>query len=58
MGARRRDRCARVEPDSDPELVGDEPVLLAQRTGSPVAVAPDRARAARELLLQADCDVL
>ena len=48
----------RVGPDSDPDLAGDEPVLLAQRTGRPVAVAPDRAKAARELLQQTDCDIL
>ena len=51
-------RVRRVEPDSDPDLVGDEPVLLAQRTGCPVAVAPDRAKAAQELLRQTDCDIL
>ena len=51
-------RPRRVEPDSDPSLVGDEPVLLAQRTGCPVAVAPDRVKAAQELLQQTDCDIL
>lgn len=51
-------RVRRVEPGSDPGLVGDEPVLLAQRTGCPVAVAPDRARAAQELLRRTDCDIL
>ncbi|HUS23955.1 MAG TPA: tetraacyldisaccharide 4'-kinase, partial [Candidatus Binatia bacterium] len=39
-----------VRPDSDPLQVGDEPVLIAQRTGCPVVVAPDRPAAARELL--------
>lgn len=48
----------RVGPDSEPDQVGDEPVLLAQRTGCPVAVAPDRAKAAQELLQQTDCDIL
>ena len=51
-------RVRRVNPDSDSALVGDEPVLLAQRTGCPVAVAPDRAIAAQELLRQTDCDIL
>lgn len=51
-------RVRRVGPDSDPDQVGDEPVLLAQRTGCPVAVAPDRAKAAQELLQQTDCDIL
>ena len=51
-------RPRRVEPGSDPGLVGDEPVLLAQRTGCPVMVAPDRVKAAQELLQQTDCDIL
>lgn len=51
-------QARRVEPDSEPDQVGDEPVLLAQRTGCPVAVAPDRAKAAQELLQQTDCDIL
>jgi tetraacyldisaccharide 4'-kinase len=40
----------RVEPGADPREVGDEPVLIAERTGAPVAVGPDRVAAA-ELLL-------
>ena len=48
----------RVEPDSDPVLAGDEPVLLAQRTGCPVIVAPDRVKAAQTLLRQTECDIL
>ena len=48
----------RVEPDGDPALAGDEPVLLAQRTGCPVMVAPDRVKAAQTLLRQTECDVL
>ncbi len=47
-----------VTPGSDPREVGDEPVLLAQRTGCPVAVGPDRVAAARRLLEQSDVDVL
>ena len=38
-----------VTPDSDPAVVGDEPVLLARRSGLPLAVCRDRA-AAVELL--------
>ena len=57
-GGAPQQQVRRVGPDSDPDLVGDEPVLLAQRTGCPVAVSPDRARAAQELLQQADCDIL
>jgi tetraacyldisaccharide 4'-kinase len=46
----------RVGPDSDPALVGDEPLLIARRAACPVAVAPRRAEAAA--LLLDECDVL
>jgi len=36
--------------DSDPELVGDEPVMLARRTGCPLWIGRDRADAGRQLL--------
>lgn len=39
-----------VSPASDPGLVGDEPLLIAQRAGVPVIVSPDRCAAARALL--------
>jgi tetraacyldisaccharide 4'-kinase len=47
-----------VAPDSDPALVGDEPLVLAQRTGCPVWVGPDRVAAARALLAEAPCDIV
>lgn len=47
-----------VTGDSDPGEVGDEPVLLAQRTGSPVAAGPDRVEAAKFLLERCKVDVL
>jgi tetraacyldisaccharide 4'-kinase len=40
----------RVGPDSRPEDAGDEPVLIARRTGAPVIVDADRCKAARALL--------
>ena len=40
----------RVDAASDPAVVGDEPVLLAKRSGCPVAVDSDRARAAGMLV--------
>ncbi len=46
-----------VTPHSDPLLVGDEPVLLARRSGLPVVADPDRARAVRWLLAH-ECDVI
>ncbi len=48
-----------VFPDSDPRLVGDEPVLLARHSGCPVAIAPRRIIAVESLLDQCDliiCD--
>ncbi len=47
-----------VHKDSDPYEVGDEPVLLAQRTGCPVVVGPDRVAAAKQLLAEYPCDIL
>jgi tetraacyldisaccharide 4'-kinase len=44
---------------SDPAEVGDEPMLLARRSGCPVWVAPDRVAACRALREQhPDCDVI
>ena len=47
-----------VHSGSDPGLVGDEAVLLARRTGRPVAAGPDRAAAARALYGRAEYDVI
>ena len=47
-----------VRADSDPVMVGDEPVLLARATGCPVVADPDRLRAARSLLAHAECDLI
>jgi tetraacyldisaccharide 4'-kinase len=44
----------RAGPDADPAAVGDEPVLLAARTGAAVAVARDRVAAARSLVDEVD----
>jgi tetraacyldisaccharide 4'-kinase len=46
-----------IDATDDPKLVGDEPVLLAQRTHVPVAVGRDRPAAA-QLLIGAGCDVI
>ena len=44
---------------SDPAEVGDEPILLARRSGCPVWVAPDRVAACRALRDQhPECDVI
>ncbi len=47
-----------VDSESDPNLVGDEPVVIARRTRCPVAVAPRRNDAARALLNRYRCDTL
>lgn len=47
-----------VGADSDPTLVGDEPVLIASRTGCPVVAGPDRVAAAQRLLDRHDVDVV
>jgi tetraacyldisaccharide 4'-kinase len=46
-----------IGPSDEPDIVGDEPVLLARRTGVPVAVGRDRPAAA-QLLVSAGCDVV
>ncbi len=44
---------------SDPALVGDEPLLLARRSGCPVWVAADRVAACRALCARhPECDVI
>jgi len=47
-----------VRPDSDPYMVGDEPVLMAQRCQCPVAVGPDRVVTAKALLEYSQCDII
>ncbi len=47
-----------VRVDSNPELVGDEPVLLARRTNCPVAIAPNRYLAAKALIDHKQVDII
>jgi tetraacyldisaccharide 4'-kinase len=48
-----------VGPGDDPERVGDEPLLLAERSGRPVWVGADRVAAARALrAADPSCDVI
>jgi len=46
-----------VDSAADPSIVGDESLLLARRTGVPVAIGRDRPSAA-QLLVSAGCDVV
>lgn len=47
-----------VRPDSDAYVVGDEPLLIAQRTDCSMSVGPDRIDDARSLSQYTDCDVI
>ena len=46
-----------IGASDDPTIVGDESILLARRTGVPVAIGRDRP-AASQLLVNAGCDVV
>jgi tetraacyldisaccharide 4'-kinase len=56
-GGSRSSASMRVDSASDPAIVGDEPVLLAMRTGCPVVVDSDRVRAA-EMLVKDGADLI
>jgi tetraacyldisaccharide 4'-kinase len=57
MGSAQQPRAATIA--GDPAVVGDEPILLARRSGCPVWVAPDRVAACRTLREQnPECDVI
>lgn len=47
-----------VDEESGAEEVGDEPLLIARRTGCPMFVAPNRVAAAHALLNNSDCNVI
>lgn len=57
-GGKARHWPQQVRPDSDPVTVGDEAVLLARRSGCPVAVGPDRWACGEALVRHAGCDVI
>ncbi|MGA2655053.1 MAG: tetraacyldisaccharide 4'-kinase [Gammaproteobacteria bacterium] len=46
----------RVNPNSDPKIVGDEPVLMAAETNCPIVKNKNRALAAK--LLADECDII
>jgi len=56
-GGSKSNSSMRVESDTDPAIAGDEPVLLARRSGCPVVVDPDRVRAAA-MLVEDGVDVI
>ncbi len=47
-----------VYPESNPDQVGDEPVLLARQSGCPVVVAPQRSKAVQMLLENNECNLI
>lgn len=47
-----------VQTDASAPEVGDEPLLLAQRSGCPVVVCPDRVAAAEYLLAHTQVDII
>lgn len=47
-----------VNATSSAEQMGDEPVLIAQRTGVPVAISPNRAESIALLLAQFELDLI
>jgi len=57
-GGGARDWPQPVTADSDPALVGDEPVLIASHAQCPVCVGPDRLAAARALLAGGAVDII
>ncbi len=57
-GVKTADVADLVTPDSDPAMVGDEPVLIAQHAGCPVVVGVNRASAADKLRETGDVDLV
>lgn len=47
-----------VTPESSPQQMGDEPVLIAQRTLAPVAISPNRKESIELLLSQFELDLI
>lgn len=47
-----------VKAESSPRLMGDEPVLIAQRTGVPVAISPNRQESIELLLSRFELDLI
>lgn len=47
-----------VTQNTDPHVVGDEAVLLKERTGCPLVVCINRVAAVKDLLMHSDCDVV
>lgn len=57
-GAKAAQYPCEVGPSSAAAQVGDEPLMLVQRSGCPLVIDPLRARAAAYLLKHHDCDII
>lgn len=57
-GGQARPWSRRVQPGADAREVGDEPLLLAQRSGVPVIVDRRRRRAAMNAVVAMGCDIV
>lgn len=57
-GGKAKSYPQRVTTYSNPNEVGDEPLMLAQQTGLPVAVDPNRSAAADLLVKEEGCDLI
>jgi len=47
-----------VTPQSDPTIVGDEPIIISRHSKCPMMIAPKRVDAAKQLLEQFDCNII
>jgi tetraacyldisaccharide 4'-kinase len=47
-----------ISPATDPEISGDEPLILARRTGCPVVISPNRVEALEFLLKNHGVDIV
>lgn len=57
-GAKPRSLPWRVGADDAPEVAGDEPLLIVQRSGVPMVIDPDRSRAVQALLAAEPLDLV
>jgi tetraacyldisaccharide 4'-kinase len=58
VGGKKQVLPMHVTHDTAPHVVGDEAVLLKERTGCPLVVCIDRVAAVKDLLAHSDCDVV
>ncbi len=47
-----------VLPDSNPAIVGDEPIIISRHTSCPIVVAPNRIAAGNKLLNEHACNII